>query len=176
MGWVKRLNALLEWYFTRGQKSVDRNGPGGFAVNALVKGCFWAKWAKKNEIGSKIFNFIWFNWLALVHGDPIATLLLLYIFIYNIYNNGPRGVKRPAQGMFLGWPKTVTENWPFSKVGITPGQDPLSKTGFLGLSKLKRSSPKYFKRADKNPHSLKFFFSFKVVHIALSIEELLQRI
>lgn len=114
--------------------------------------------------------------LALVQGGPIATLLLLYIYIYNIYNNGPKGSKRPAQGMFLGWAKTVTENWPFSKVGITPGQDPLSKTVFLGLSKIKWSSPKYFKRADKNPHSLKFFFSFKVAQIALSIEELLQRI
>ena len=114
--------------------------------------------------------------LALVHWGPFATLLLLYIYIYNVYNNGPKGSKRPAQGMVLGWATTVTENWPFSKVGKPPGQDPLSKTGFLGLSKLKRSSPKYFKRADKNPHSLKFFFSFKVVHIALSIEELLQRI
>lgn len=140
------------------------------------EGVFELSGPKKTKLAQKFLILFKILCLALVRWGPIATLLLLYIFIYNIYNNGPEGSKRPAQGMFLGWAKTVTKNWPFSKVGITPGQDPLSKSRFLALSKLKRSSPKYFKRADKNPHSLKFFFSFKVVHIALSIEELLQRI
>ena len=140
------------------------------------EGSFELGGPKISKLAQKFLILFKILCLALVQWGPIATLLLLYIYIYNIYNNGPKRDKRAAQGMFLGWPKTVTENWPFSKTGKTPGQDPLSKTGFLGLSKLKRSSPKYFKRADKNPHSLKFFFSFKVVHIALSIEELLQRI
>ena len=137
------------------------------------EGSFELGGPKISKLAQKFLFLFKILCLALVQWGPIATLLLLYIFIYN---NGPKWHKQPAQGMFLGWAKTVTENWPFSKVGIAPGQDPLSKTGFLGLSKLKRSSPKYFKRADKNSHSLKFFFSFKVVQIALSIEELLQRI